>query len=520
MGAGLGAGMFWTSASQSAWSVALPTGRGPEVCRLPAVQRHPRADHLGAPLDVRAFGAPLDVRAYGAPLDVRAYGALGNGARDDTAAIQRALNALQPGQWLVFPPGRYLHATRLVVAQQGATISGYGATLHATNPADQALLIQASGVRVQGFTMTAVTDRRRVAPWESRLAIWRDGEQRAPLTDIELRDNRIIESGAPGTPGANSSSSAAIFVHGVHGFVVAGNEVRRSLSDGIHVTGGARHGRVVGNTVRESGDDMVAVVSYLVQGDEKTDPPERIAAELQQRRERELVQDVLIADNDVAGQYWGRGISVVGGERVTIARNRIDATTHAAGIYIAREQGWGSFGVRQVVVAGNHISRVQTTRPAYTVLDAPQRWQRTGHGAVELVAHVFDDEARWPLLRSALTVEQVGVWNNLIEDAATAGVRVGYGWGRPAYPGWRGPGLGGALRRYSGAAIRAVQLRDNRLLRVQAGGIEVLNGHDVSARMACSGNTLDGQPLSPPGCAATVAAEMPVITGAAMTCGA
>ncbi len=457
-------------------------------------------------------------------LVVRPSGAAAGSGPDDTAALQLALDALKPGQWLVLAPGHYRHSRRLRVTTPGVTLSAYGATLHASSPADQALLIQASGVRVQGFTMTAITDRRRDAPWESRIAIWRDGEDLPPLQDVELRDNRIIESGPPGTPGANSSSSAAIFVHRVHGFLVAGNEVRRSLSDGIHITGGARHGRVIGNIVHESGDDMVAVVSYLVQGDVQADPPQRIAKELPQRRERQLVQDVLIAHNNVAGQYWGRGISVVGGEGITISGNRIDATTHAAGIYIAREQGWGSFGVRQVVVAGNHISRVQTTQPAYTVLSAPQRWQRTGHGAVELVAHVFDDEAQWPTLRSALTVEGVAVMDNLIEDAATPGVRIGYGWGQPAFWGLRGNSLAAAARRYTGAHIGAVQLRGNRLLRVQEGGIAVLNAHDGRAQLRCSGNTLDGKPLAPVACTVAQAqtsidAGSAAIIGARLVCG-
>ena len=458
---------------------------------------------------------PAQRQAPQGSLSVRAFGALGDGLQDNTAAIQRALDVLKAGQWLVFPAGRYRHARRLVVAREGVTISGYGATLHATNPADQAILIQAAGVCVQGFTLTAVTDRRRDAPWESRIAVWRDGTGLSPLSDVSVLDNRIIESGPPGSALANSSSSAAIFVHRVHRFLVAGNEVRRSLSDGIHITGGARHGRVLGNTVRESGDDMVAVVSYLVQGDAQADPPERIAGELQQRRERELVQDVLIADNDVAGQYWGRGISVVGGERVTITRNRIDATTHAAGVYIAREQGWGSFGVRQVVVAGNHISRVQTTKPAYTVLNAPQRWQRTGHGAVEVVAHVFDDEAQWPALRAALTIDAVAIVDNVIEDVATAGVRVGYGWGRSSLWGLRGTHLASALRRTTGAAIGLVQLQGNRMLRVQGDAISLLNAQDAQARVLCSGNTLDGKPLDGP---LLPAAVLPAITGAAMPC--
>ena len=449
---------------------------------------------------------------------MRVFGALGDGLEDNTAGIQRALDHLKAGQWLVFPPGRYRHSRRLVVAREAVTLSGYGATLHASNPADQALLIQASGVSVRGFTFTAVTDRRRDAPWESRLAIWRDGAGLPPLTDVELRDNRIVESGAPGTALANSSSSAAIFVHGVHRFLIAGNEVRRSLSDGIHITGGARHGRVLGNRVRESGDDMVAVVSYLVRGDVRADPPQRIASELQQRRERELVQDVLIADNDLAGQYWGRGISVVGGERVTITRNRIDATTHAAGVYIAREQGWGSFGVRQVVVAGNHISRVQTTMPAYSVLGAPQRWQRTGHGAVEVVAHVFDDEAQWPVLRAALTIDAVAIIDNLIEDVATAGVRVGYGWGQSSLWGLRGTHLASALRRTTGARIGTVQVQGNRMLQVQGDAISLLNTLDPQARVLCGGNVLDGKPLAATGCLAPAVA-LPALTGAPVMCG-
>lgn len=432
-------------------------------------------------------------------LSVLAFGAVGDGQADDTAVIQRALDALLPGQWLVFPPGRYRHNSRLVVARPGVTLSGYGATLHASNPADQALLVQASGVRVRGFTMTAITDHRRHAPWESRIAIWRDGESWPPLVDVQVVDNRIIESGEPGSAGANSSSSAAIFVHRVHGFVVAGNEIRRSLSDGIHITGGARHGRVWGNTVRESGDDMIAIVSYLIQGDAQSDPPNQYAAQYKQRLDRERVQDVLIAHNDVSGQYWGRGISVVGGQDVTIANNRIDATTHAAAVYIAREQGWGSFGVRNVRVQGNHITRVQTTEPAYTVLPMGRRGKRTGHGAIELVAHIYADEARWPMLRQELTVERVAVLDNYIQSSTTAGIRIGYGWERTAVPAWRSSNLREALRRYTGAHVRQVVVQNNQMQQV-ALGVQRLNGDDRTSVLQCSGNRLDGRRLSMPGC--------------------
>ena len=456
---------------------------------------------LDGPATVGLKGLPCSERVLppAEHLSVLAFGAVGDGQADDTAVIQRALDALKPGQWLVFPPGRYRHSRRLAVARPDVTLSGYGATLHASNPADQALLVQASGVRVRGFTMTAVTDQRRHAPWESRIAIWRDGESRPPLTDVQVVDNRIIESGEPGSAGANSSSSAAIFVHRVHGFVVAGNEIRRSLSDGIHITGGARHGRVWGNTVRESGDDMIAIVSYLIQGDAQADPPSQYAAQYAQRLELERVQDVLIAHNDVAGQYWGRGISVVGGQDVTIANNRIDATTHAAAVYIAREQGWGSFGVRNVRVQGNHITRVQSTEPAYTVLPPGRRGRRTGHGAIELVAHVYADEARWPVLRQALTVERVAVLDNYIQSSTTAGVRIGYGWERTAVPAWRSSNVREALRHYMGAHVRQVVLQNNHMQQV-ALGVQRLNAADRTSGFQCSGNRLDGRSLSIPGC--------------------
>lgn len=446
-------------------------------------------------------------------VDVRQHGARGDGRSDDTAAIQRALDALAPGQWLVFPRGRYLHASRLVVSQPGSTLWGHGATLHATNPADQALLIQASGVRVLGFEMTALTDRRRHAPWESRIAIWRHGLELPALTDVQVRDNRIIESGAPGSPGANSSSSAAIFVHNVHRFVVTGNVVRRSLSDGIHITGGARHGWVAGNEVRETGDDMVAVVSYLGQGDPWWTPPASVARELPRRRAAELVRDVRIEGNDLAGPYWGRGISVVGGEDITIAANRIDASTHAAAVYVAREQGYATFGVRNVLVQGNRISRVQTTAPAYSVLAPPQRWRRTGHGAVEIVAHVFDDEASLPALREALSIHTVAVLGNRVEDSATAGLRVGAGWQRSRVQARTDETGRSLVRRYRGAAVGGITLRDNELHRVPT-GLQLMNDTDPGLALDCAGNRVDGQPLAHALCRPRAGAV--VATGAAV----
>jgi hypothetical protein len=429
--------------------------------------------------------------APAAALRVTDFGARGDDDRDDTAAIGRALAALRPGQSLVFPPGRYLHDRRLPLRTRDVVLDGRGATLHATNPGDMALLVQADGVQIIGFTLTAATDHRRTAPWESRIAVWRPATERrtAPLlSGVVIRDNRLV----PTAEDPNSSASAAIFVSGVRDFLVAGNTVVRSLSDGIHITGGARDGRVLGNTVRETGDDMIAVVSYLGDGMWTRGQTEELAATLQERRDDKLVRNVLIADNDVEGQYWGRGISVVGGEQVTIRANRIANTAHAAAVYVTREQVYVTFGVRDVRIEGNHIERVQTDAAPYNPLPLPQRLRKTGHGAIEIGARIFADEAAIPALREALTVERVAVVGNRVQRVRGMGVRIndGNAEGRVqrAARDLGGGRRGETIERESqGGVVRDVVVRDNHFAQLGAAAVGRLGGTGA-LRLACRGN--------------------------------
>ena len=88
-------------------------------------------------------------------------------------------------------------------------------------------------------------------------------------------------------------SGAGILVFGgVNGSLTA-SIVRNTQSDGIHMTYGSHDVLVSGNTVNDTGDDMIAVVSYL--GD------------------RAVCRDITIVGNTARRQTWGRGISTVGG---------------------------------------------------------------------------------------------------------------------------------------------------------------------------------------------------------------
>lgn len=421
------------------------------------------------------------------------FGARPDDDQDDTAAIQRALDALAPGEWLTFPRGRYLHSKSLRVKTRDVVLWGEGATLQATNPADQAIWIEADGASVYRFTLTAVTDKRRSAPWESRIAIFGGSKPSRELARNVIRGNRIVEGGAPGTPLANSSSSAAIFVYRATRFLVAENTVSRSLSDGIHVTSGSSHGRVLNNTVKETGDDMIAVVSYA--GDRKTTAAQ-LAADYDARRARGLSHHIRIANNTVSGQYWGRGISVVGGEHVTIENNTIDRTVHGAAIYIARETGYVTFGVRNVLVRNNRITDVQTTDPVYAAGSHGPHPRRAGHGAIEIYSWLHDDEAEIDWLRDALGVHDVRIENNTIERARSDGVRIGTPPSRLPRPVVAQGGAPGDARDRTNGPVGRIELANNRFTGLGGQPIAINHEPAEAKHIACTANSVDGRPAT------------------------
>lgn len=429
------------------------------------------------------------------------FGAVPNDNLDDTAAIQRALNSLREGEWLVFPPGKYLHNKSLQVNVKGTKLWGDGALLHGTNPADQALWIRADNVHVYRFTKTAVTESRRTTPWESGIAIFGQQNGALPVYGTVIRGNRLTYAGAPGTNLQASASSAGIFLYKARNFLVAENTVERSLSDGIHMTGASRNGRVLNNVVRENGDDMIAVVSYI--GNNWTSSALSDRYWLDRTREASEVRDVLIANNDVSGQYWGRGVSVVGGSNVTIQNNRISRTTGAAAIYLAREQVYHTFGDYNILVTGNTIDDNQysppvfvPSGPGFTDLQTTlARGVKSGQAAIEIYSTADSTELQAAAGTQHLSVQKIRIEGNTINRIAFAGIRIGN---------YTPPNT-----------IYGVSVVNNRMTNVPYNPAFLVIPTGVSQPLYCSGNTDDGAAVTGQLCTAAVSTPVP---GANVTC--
>ncbi len=298
-----------------------------------------------------------------------AKGIAADGKTDVTAALQAALDSLTRGGTLVLDEGTYVHSRCLRLRHPNVRILGRGGRLHASNPADMCVALEADGTQIADVELTAKTATRGLAIEQARVV-------------VRGRDTRVLNTRIVG------STSAGIWVEGARNYAIVGNHVSATLADGIYNSQGATDGLVARNIVTSTGDDGISVVSY---------------------RSGPRCADILIEDNDVSNVGWARGISVVGSRDVVIRNNRVVGTGRAAGIIVTREGSYNTYGVERVIVANNVVSEV-AQRFHYASSE------KTGQASIDINAQA----APTPDLR----VRQVLVSGNTISDGATDGIRL------------------------------------------------------------------------------------------------
>ena len=274
------------------------------------------------------------------------YGAVGNGIADDTKALQTAFNSLKPGGSLTLSAGKvYRHTAVLKVTVPRVTIKGTG-TLLATTEANSALHLAASGIVLDGPTLTMASTTKRWDAFEQmKLRLGR-------FDAIKVRNVTI-----------NGSGAAGIYVGGASNFEISNVVVRNTNADAIHLTGGARDGVVTNPLIITPGDDGVAVVSY--------------------RNDGEKVRNITVNSPRLIGQKWGRAYSVVGGDNIRY--NNVYAERSAgAAIYVSAESEFNTYGISNVVIEGGQLLN-SNQQADVDAIDRPSATKsRVVHGAVIL----------------------------------------------------------------------------------------------------------------------------------------
>lgn len=268
-------------------------------------------------------------------VSITALGAKCDGKTDDSAAIAAAIaSAKAKGVPALIPAATCAYAA--VINLDGAKMQGQGdaSVLYALDTNKEAIFLRGSGAELRSLKLSGVKGTTRVAPWEAARVV--------PFGATKfVIDSVWIDGGtAAGIQLAQAANNGTI----------SNNRVIGTLSDSIHITGGASFITVTGNIVQASGDDGIAVVSYVNDG--------------------AMSHDVTARGNTVSGNKNGRGMSVVGGQNVLYENNRISNSGLYACIYLAQENGWATYADNNVTVRNNTLTNCGSTS--------------TGHGAVLL----------------------------------------------------------------------------------------------------------------------------------------
>ena len=347
-------------------------------------------------------------------VDALEVGAAGDGTTDDTGALQGALDAMAPGSTLVLPEGRtFAVGDVLTVRAQGTTITG-GGTLLATDEERSSLrLDHVDDAVLDGITLAiAETTKRWDAYEQQRLHV--DGGSGVVVRDVSIE----------------GSAAAGVYLGGgASDFLLERVAVTGTRADGIHITQGAHDGVVRDAATTRTGDDGVAVVSYAQDG--------------------EPCRDVLV-ERPVVRTTDARGISVVGGERITYVDVDVSDSA-AAAVYIASEDSYDTAGVSEVLVDGG-------------VLAGANRDEGTDHGAVLL----YESTGR-------------GIRDVVVRDLDVTGTRASASRQVGVLPG-------------EGDAITGVTLDDLRLVGGPSTALVVGGTTEVTA----TGWTVDGAPVADP----------------------
>ncbi|MBF4162536.1 right-handed parallel beta-helix repeat-containing protein [Nocardioides acrostichi] len=337
--------------------------------------------------------APAQARDT-SPVRVTDTGAVPDDGGDDLAAFRKAVSlAQQQGRDVYVPAGEYDLSGVLVL--NGVRMGGAGSSstrLVSTDPDNSAI---------------GLTGDKPVLAYLTHVVAGAEGRSnKLGAQNIVVKDATsfgVVNVRASGARGAG------ILVRNADQGLITGSTIVDPLADGIHLTSGTTGVYVSTNTVRRTGDDGIAVVSYL-----RDDAPS---------------SDITITGNSVTDGAT-RGISVVGGNRVAILTNTVQRSG-SAGVYIASEGEWATQGVSDVRVAGNTMQaspvNTRTGHASMLVYSSAQPVDNVwfqGNQVIDSPTYAFGSWTRKTLGVSSGSIGHLVYGANVVVNAAWAPLRL------------------------------------------------------------------------------------------------
>ena len=200
------------------------------------------------------------------------FGAVADGKTDSTGAINQAIQTAKQLRSAVYvPKGTFIHGSFVL---DGVSMFGAGpeSVLWARSAEASNIYLRGTAPSLRALSVRITSSGRDVR----NFAVYVDGATGFVVDRVHI----------------DGGNAGGILNFGGTDGRITDNQISNTLADAIHNTNGARHILIAGNVVRRAGDDMIAVVSYRMQP---------------------ISRDILIENNDLQDQAFGRGIAVVGG---------------------------------------------------------------------------------------------------------------------------------------------------------------------------------------------------------------
>ncbi|RTE08371.1 glycosyl hydrolase family 28-related protein [Paenibacillus whitsoniae] len=235
----------------------------------------------------------------GSWLSITDYGATGTDTSDDYTAITNTITAANSGNKKVWIPAGTYYISDQITVPAGITIAGAGMWYSVINK-----------------NIPATSVKKAFSLGDS------DTIKNIKISDIQ-GNNRI--NGHEGIRLASNSTVDGVWLEntfgaGIIGFstpnvIIKNNRVRGTFADAIHLARNTQFALAENNTVRNAGDDGMAMVPY-----------------------DELYNyNNTYKYNTVENNYWGRGMTIIGGNANTLEYNVIKDSAWSAGIMLGVE---------------------------------------------------------------------------------------------------------------------------------------------------------------------------------------